>query len=118
MARGDSMDEGFICDLFAPFGEVRVRRMFGGLGIYRDGVMFALVAAGELYLKGDGEVAEAFRKAGSEPFVYQQRGRSVAMSYWRLPEAALDDSDQLERWARLAYEAALRAKRAGKRRSG
>ena len=106
------MDEDFIHDLFAPFGEVRTRRMFGGLGIYREGIMFALVAGGELYLKADVETGARFREAGSEPFVYEQRGRPVTMSYWRLPEPALDDADELRNWAQLAYEAALRARRA------
>lgn len=110
------MDENFIHDLFAPFGEVRTRRMFGGLGIYRGGVMFALVARGEFYLKADAETAGRFREAGSEPFVYEQRGKPVAMSYWRCPIPALDDPDELQRWARLAYEAALRTGRPGARR--
>jgi DNA transformation protein len=108
------MDEDVIQDLFAPFGEVRTRRMFGGLGIYRDGVMFALVAGGELYLKADAATAERFREAGSEPFVYEQRGRPVTISYWRLPDAALDDSEQLRNWARLAYDAALRGNKTGR----
>ncbi|HEX2255418.1 MAG TPA: TfoX/Sxy family protein [Afifellaceae bacterium] len=110
------MDEGFIHDLFAPFGEVRTRRMFGGVGVYRDGVMFALAADGELYLKSDAESAERFRAAGSQPFEYEQRGRKVALSYWRLPEEALDDPAELEQWARLAYQAALKARPTGKRR--
>lgn len=110
------MDENFIQDLFAPFGEVRTRRMFGGLGIYREGVMFALVAGGELYLKVDAETMGRFREAGSGPFVYEQRGRPIAMSYWRLPDPALDDPDQLQTWARLAYDAALRTSKPGARR--
>lgn len=110
------MDEAFIRDLFAPFGTVRTRRMFGGLGVYRDGVMFALAAGGELYLKADAAAAEAFRRAGSEPFVYVRRGRPVALSYWRLPETALDDGDQLARWAELSYTAALGTSAARKRR--
>jgi len=110
------MDEAFIQDLFAPFGAVRIRRMFGGLGIYGEDVMFALVADGELYLKADAEAAGRFRAAGSQPFVYEKRGRTMALSYWRLPEMALDDPDELERWARLAHAAALRARAAGKRR--
>ena len=32
------------------------------------------------------------------------------MSYWSMPDAALDDSDVLKVWAELAFEAALDAK--------
>ena len=47
------MDPEFINDLFAPFGPVTVRRMFGGAGIYREGLMFALVFDGAIFLKVD-----------------------------------------------------------------
>jgi TfoX/Sxy family transcriptional regulator of competence genes len=31
------------------------------------------------------------------------------MSYWSLPDAAMDDRDEAARWARLGHSAALRA---------
>jgi DNA transformation protein len=83
--------------------------MFGGLGIYRDGLMFGLVVDGDVYLKADGEAAALFTAAGSEPFRYEKAGRAVAMSYYRLPEEALDEADALVRWAEIAYECARRA---------
>ena len=83
--------------------------MFGGQGIYRDGLMFGLVADGEIYLKTDGEAAALFVAAGSEPFSFARAGKSVATSYWRLPEKALDDPDALVRWAGIAFECARRA---------
>ena len=33
------------------------------------------------------------------------------MPYWTVPDAALDDPDELTNWTKLAYEAALRAKK-------
>ena len=47
------MDSEAIKDLFAAFGTVTVRRMFGGAGIYADGVMIAIAFDGEVYLKAD-----------------------------------------------------------------
>jgi DNA transformation protein len=102
------MDPEAISDLFAGLGPVRVRRMFGGQGIYAGELMFALEAGGELYLKADADTVEAFRAAGSTPFVYDRGGRHVEMSYWRIPAAAADDPDEASRWARLALEAARR----------
>ena len=61
------MDPDIIRDLFADLGAVRVRRMFGGQGIYLDELMFALEAGGELYLKADPETAGLFAKAGLGP---------------------------------------------------
>lgn len=103
------MDRDRIEDLFAPFGPVAVKRMFGGHGIYADGLFFALESDGEIYLKADVETKEAFAAAGSRAFVYQGKNRLVTMSYWRLPEEALEDGEELRRWASLALEAARRA---------
>jgi len=84
--------------------------MFGGAGIYRDGIMFALVSDGEVYLKSGAAMSARFEAAGSRPFAYEKRGKAVDMSYWSMPDAALDDSDELKIWAELAFEAALDAK--------
>lgn len=89
--------------------------MFGGLGIYREGVMFALVADGTLYLKVDDLNHREFAEACGRPFVYDGKGRPVTMSYWTPPEEIFDNPDELKRWAQLAYEAALRA-RTGRRK--
>jgi len=84
--------------------------MFSGAGVYRDGVFFALATSdGGLYLKCDPEIEPRFRDAGSKPFIYGRDSRRITMSYWSLPEAALDDPDALKEWAELAYQAALRA---------
>ncbi len=83
--------------------------MFGGAGIYRDGLMFALVSDSEIYLKADEETAERFRAAGSRPFVYSREGKRATMSYWSLPDEALEDPDLVGEWAELACEAARRA---------
>ena len=85
--------------------------MFGGAGIYCDGLMFALVIKGEIYLKTDTESAGRFRDSGCQPFVYENGGRRVQTSYWSIPEAALDDPDTLRIWAELAHAAALRARK-------
>ena len=111
------MDEAAIQDLFEEVGPVRCRRMFGGLGIYAGDVMFALEAGGELYLKADDGTRGAFEAAGSRPFAYEKDGRRVAMSYWRLPDGALDDPAEAARWARLALDAARRAAKPGRRRA-
>jgi DNA transformation protein len=98
-----------IRELFSAFGPVSVRRMFGGAGIFVDGVMFALVFDGEIFLKADGETLPALEVEGSKPFVYQAKGKQVSLSYWRLPDRLLDDPDELAKFARGALGAAHRA---------
>ena len=78
------MDAAAIEALFEPFGPVTVRRMFGGAGIYADGLCFAIASRGEVYVKADAETQAVFAAAGSEPFVYEMQGKPKAMGFWRL----------------------------------
>ncbi|WP_445503983.1 TfoX/Sxy family protein [Microvirga sp. G4-2] len=112
------MDAEAIREIFEAFGPVDIRRMFGGQGIYRDGVMFALADEGELYLKVDDESVGHFRDLGSRPFSYQTKdGRTTIMSYWLMPESALDDPDEAAELARMALRAALRVKAASPKKA-
>ena len=89
--------------------------MFGGAGVYRDGLMFALVAEGEIYLKSDELTHAQFRDAGCRPFVYEKAGKPVQMSYWSVPDEALDDGDMLRTWVELACQAARRSGKSRKK---
>ncbi|GAB5376141.1 MAG: TfoX/Sxy family protein [Acuticoccus sp.] len=102
--RADEVEE-----IFADFAPIVIRRMFGGLGVYRDGLIFALVANGELFLKTDAGTVPAFQEAGSTPFVYDGGKSPVTMPYWRLPAEAFDNPDILARFTHLALEVAARA---------
>ena len=114
------MDPDFIHELFAGFGAVEVRRLFGGAGLFADGVMFGLVSRGEIYLKADAETAPRFEAEGCGPFEYGSKtGRRAIASFRKLPERLYDDADELAQWARQALTVARRkaAARPGKRAS-
>lgn len=89
-------------EVFREFGEIAIRRMFGGMGLYRDGRIFAIVIDGEIFMKADATTEATFREAGSSLFTYDRQGRAVAMSYWRMPVDALDEPDEAKRWGELA----------------
>ena len=97
-------------ELLAPLGAVRARRMFGGHGLYVDDLFVALIADERLYLKVDAQTRAAFEAAGCEPFVYDGRGQAVTMGYWTAPDEAIESPALMLPWARLALEAALRAR--------
>jgi DNA transformation protein len=79
----------------APLGNVVFRKMFGGLGIFKDGLMFALVAEDALYMKADDATTPAYAAEGSGPFVYAgMRGKAMPMPYWRVPERLLDEPEE------------------------
>jgi DNA transformation protein and related proteins len=115
------LDPEFIGELFAPFGPVTVKRMFGGAGIWSDGLMFGLVFDGVIFLKVDATSIPDFEREGSRPFVYtraKSRGRvgRASLSYWRLPERLYDDPNELAAWASRSLAIAQRKKFALRRR--
>jgi len=109
------LDPEFIGELFSQFGSVTVKRMFGGAGIWSEGLMFGLVFDGAIFLKVDEASIPDFAREGSEPFVYtraKSKGRvgRASLSYWRLPERLYDDPDELAVWAGRALAIAQRKK--------
>jgi len=105
------MDDQTLRELFEGLGAISIRRMFGGKGIYYQGLIIALVVQDELLLKADAESARAFIDAGSRQWAYDSRktGTPVAMPYWSVPDDAYDDPEIMTDWARLAFTASLRA---------
>ena len=102
-------DEQFemVGDLFGDVGPVTTRKMFGGLGIYSEGDIFALLMSdGSLKLKGVGEMKDAYTTAGWDAWTYTRKdGASSSMPYWTMPDALLDDPDEACNWARRALTA-------------
>ncbi|MCF8476249.1 MAG: TfoX/Sxy family protein [Pseudolabrys sp.] len=88
--------------------------MFGGAGLFSQGLMFGLVLDGQIFLKTDPGTVPAFEAEGCGPFGYDTKyGRRVLTSYWRLPERLYDEPDELAQWARTALGVA-RAKAVAK----
>lgn len=107
-----AVDRDYFADMFGEFS-ITVRRMFGGYGLYHDGLMVAISVGDTLYLKADAETEAAFIAEGCERFSYTRAdGRTVSMAYNRAPDYLLDDPQELAQWACSAFQAALRAKAA------
>ncbi|RTL39424.1 MAG: TfoX family protein [Burkholderiales bacterium] len=96
-------------EMLSPLGPVRVRRMFGGQGLYIDGLFVAIIDDGQLFLKSDDVNRTRFDAAGCAHFTFPKDGEDVITSYRRPPEEALESPPLMLPWARLALEAALRA---------
>lgn len=99
----------YLLELLAGLPGVTARRMFGGHGLFRDGLMFGLVSDEALYLKVDAESMGDFTARGLGPFVYEKNGKPMPMSYYQAPDEALDNPDEMAAWAEKAFAAAVRA---------
>ena len=107
-----------IVDLLQFIGLVESKSMFGGFGMFLEGLMFGLVAGNELYLKVDTQNLQDYEDLGLQAFSFEKQGRQFKMSYYQAPEEAMEDAELLSDWASNAYGAAMRAaaKKGGKRK--
>jgi DNA transformation protein len=90
---------------------VTARGMFGGFGLYTEGVMFALIAYEIVYFKVDDGNRGDYEKAGMGPFIYHRNGKVTTMSYYQLPDQVYGDAGLLHDWVEQAAAAARRTKR-------
>ena len=104
----------YCCELLASIGPCVARRMFGGFGISIDGLTVALMtnlgSGDKLWLKADEDSRRQFEAAGCERFTYPVKGVPKSMNYYSAPEDAMEAPHLMEPWARLALEAALKAR--------
>ncbi|MDH3306818.1 MAG: TfoX/Sxy family protein [Acidimicrobiia bacterium] len=92
-----------LAEELAPVGAVTTKKMFGGVGVFTDGTMFAIVdSTGSVFLRADESTTGRFEAADSE-----KHGR---MPYWTVPAEVLDDPDELLAWADQAAGVARAAK--------
>ena len=103
----------YILEQLARVTPVTSRSMFGGVGIYANGLFFALMDADNLYLKVDDGNRGDFEAIGSEPF--RPFGDERAMQYYELPADVLEDVDALRGWVEGALDVARRARAKKKR---
>jgi len=101
----------FVCDTFADLGDIHCRKMFGGYGVYCDGLMFGLVADDVLYLKAGPGNAELFREKELEQFEYPRGGKMIKMSYYQAPEVIFEDQQEAVSWGRKSVDCARSAKK-------
>ena len=107
-ARSELLDH--LTDQLAPLGAARGRPMFGGYGVYLDGLIIGIIAFDSFYLKVDDTNRPDFEAAGSAPFSYDTKsGTNTINGYWEVPADVLDDSDQLRAWALKSFAVSRRA---------
>ncbi|MDA1316638.1 MAG: TfoX/Sxy family protein [bacterium] len=99
-------------DLLHHIPGISSRAMFGGYGIYKDGLIFGLIADDELYFKVDELNKSGYEKAGSTPFIYQRGSHpKTAMPYWKVPADVMEDRELIVVWVDKSVAASRRAKK-------
>jgi DNA transformation protein len=104
----------FVLEQLRRVAPVTSRAMFGGVGIYANGIFFALIDDDVVYFKADDETRADFIAAGSKAFS-PYGDDNYSMQYYELPADVLEDEEALTSWMRKSLDAARR-KNAKKRK--
>ncbi len=104
----DQEFHAFIEDQLSEFEEFECKKMFGGFGFFRDGMMFGMLGGNTFRLKVDDHNRADFESRGMKAFQSKKKGKG--MPYWEVPQDILEDRSELAVWASKAFEAAQRAK--------
>lgn len=111
MKKDQSFHDYVIHDVLKNIPDITSQAMFGGWGIYKDGIIFALIADGELYFKVDDSNRCDFERLGSHPFVYSQgKHKQTTMSYWLLPEEIMANETELPQWIERSVNVSKQSK--------
>ncbi len=98
-------------DVMREVKGVTAKAMFGGYGLYKNGIVFGIIADDELYFKVDDKNRPQFEKLRATPFTYEaKKGKQIVMSYWKVPADILEDSAALPKWIDASVEASKRSK--------
>jgi DNA transformation protein and related proteins len=98
----------YVVDQMSFILGLRVRPMFGGHGVYRDALMFAIIVSDTLYLKTDALVQRDFEEKGLSPFSYVARGKTVTLRYYEAPPEVFEEPDAMRIWTEKALGASIR----------
>ena len=100
----------FVIERMSFIEGLRVRAMFGGYGVYRDDLIFAVVIDDGLYFKADALSRGEFEAKGLHPFVYVARTKSITMQYFEAPPEVFEEPQAMRSWVQKAIGAAVRAR--------
>lgn len=106
--------QAYVVAQLAPLVPLKVKRMFGEVGLYADELFFAVVAGDALFLKVDDENRPDYEAAGMGPF----NPMGTPMAYFQVPEEVVGEREELRRWVERSLAAAERARRGPPRRRG
>ena len=104
-ASSDFLD--FVRDQLSEWSEINKKRMFGVIGLYREGLMFGVLSKDIVYLKVDESNIKKYVDAGSTSLTVFKNNSEVP-SYYELPADVLEDAKEFIKWADESYNIQLR----------
>ena len=82
-----------ILDLLDDEEGISFKRMFGGYGLFKNGLAVALILRSEIFMKVDQSNINDYKSAFSKPFTYKKNGKDISLSNWSIPSEILEDKE-------------------------
>ena len=102
----------YVLEQLAGLPSLRSNRMFGGIGLYSDGLFFGLIDDDTLFFKTDDSNIAPYRERKMPRFMpFPDRPESV-LGYHQVPAEVIEDAEALVDWARKSVAVALGAQAA------
>jgi DNA transformation protein len=89
----------YVLEQLAGLGPVTPRRMFGGVGLYHEERMFALIARDTLYFKVNDSNRGDYEARGMDRFRPFADKPHWSMTYYTVPADTLEDAEECVAWA-------------------
>jgi DNA transformation protein len=99
----------FILDQLSGVEGIEPKKMFGGIGFFKEGIMFGMIGGGIFRLRVDETNEKEYKDAGMKNFA--PKAGSKGMPYYEVPESVLNDKMELTKWANKAYRVAVAHKK-------
>lgn len=110
--RNLGLHEYVVGELMAAIPGITSRQMFGGFGIYQNGIVFAMIIKDQLYFRVGENNKQDFENAGSEPFRYiGKNGKTAQLPYYVVSEDVLENREVFYEWVEKAVAAGKEKKK-------
>jgi DNA transformation protein len=102
----------YVLEQLASLPALRPNRMFGGIGLYSDGIFFGLIDDDTLFFKTNESNIAAYRERNMPRFMPFPDRPEAVLGYHQVPADVIEDAETLVAWARqsIQVQLALQAK--------
>lgn len=102
----------YVAEQLAPLGRISSRAIFGGVGVFIDERLLAIVMGDKLYLHTDKSNLDDYVARGMPQFKPYPNAFDLTTDHHEVPPEVVQDAEQLRIWGARALTAAIESARA------